>query len=390
MKKLTSFPAGWKKTTLGKIIKLTSGTAKPKNISSPQNGELYPVFGGNGILGYSSEYNSEGPEIIIGRVGEKCGCVHFHSSQCWVTDNALKIQAVYTEIYHNFIAEALRYARLVEYRAKGGQPLITQSSINLVPILLPPLPEQKAIADLLSTWDAAIEKTERLIRAKEIRLEAYGTMLFDHKDIKKRHDWKFVKLKDILTEHKEKSTGIEDVFSVSVHKGLVNQVEHLGRSFAASNTYNYNRVHHGDIVYTKSPTGDFPFGVVKQSNSVKDVIVSPLYGVFTPENFEMGMIIDFYFSSPTRTSNYLYPIIQKGAKNTIAITNQTFLSNLIPLPRYEEVQKSTSIFIATAKEEINLQKKMLGMYKLQKRGLMQRLLTGEWRVKSEIISLYKL
>ncbi len=177
--------------------------------------------------------------------------------------------------------------------------------------VIPPLPEQKAIADLLFTWDEAIEKTERLIRAKEKRLNAYGKELFDLKNEGKLDGWKQIALKDILTEHQNKSNGDEEVYSVSINKGLVNQVEHLGRSVSATNTGHYNQVHYGDIVYTKSPTGDFPFGIVKQSHTREDVIVSPLYGVFTPIDFSLGVMIDFYFSSPTRARNYLFPIIQK-------------------------------------------------------------------------------
>jgi len=298
-------------------------------------------------------------------------------------------QSMDGRLLSNFLNSWFGQKQIWSFQGGGSREGLNYHQIGSFDIPVPPLPEQKAIADLLSTWDAAIEKAERLIRAKEKRLEAYGTMLFDHKAIKKRHDWKLAKLKDVLFEHENKSTGAEEVFSVSVHKGLVNQVEHLGRSFSAANTDNYNRVHYGDIVYTKSPTGDFPYGIVKQSYSLKDVIVSPLYGVFTPVNFEMGLIIDFYFSSPTRTRNYLYPVIQKGAKNTIAITNKTFLSDQIPLPADNKAQKSISNYIATAREEINLIKQLVEKYKSQKRGLMQKMLTGEWRLKSEIIKLYQ-
>jgi len=126
--------------------------------------------------------------------------------------------------------------------------------------------------------------------------------------------WADRKLSDILFEHKEKSTGNEEVYSVSVHKGVINQIEHLGRVFAASNTENYKRVLPGDIIYTKSPTGDFPFGIIKQSKVSKPVIVSPLYGVFRPETAELGVILDAYFEYPERTVNYLSSIVQKGAK----------------------------------------------------------------------------
>lgn len=72
--------------------------------------------------------------------------------------------------------------------------------------------------------------------------------------------------------------------SVTVRKGLINQIEHLGRSYAAVDTGHYNRVLPGDIVHTKSPAGDFPLGIIKQSKILAEVIVSPLYGVFTPTN----------------------------------------------------------------------------------------------------------
>ncbi|TCL62593.1 type I restriction enzyme S subunit [Hydrogenispora ethanolica] len=256
-------------------------------------------------------------------------------------------------------------------------------------IAIPPIPEQKAIADLLSTWDEAIEKTERLIRAKEQRLDAYGRELFNRKNACNYKGWKSIRLKDVLIEHGDKSTGNEEVYSVSVHKGLVNQIEHLGRSFSASNTENYNCAHYGDIVYTKSPTGNFPLGVVKQSYVSKDVIVSPLYGVFTPKSFHLGIVIDFYFSSPTRARNYLYSLIQKGAKNTLAITNKTFISKKLHLPVDETAQKAIAEYVITAREEIDLLKQLADKYKIQKSGLMQKMLTGTWRIKLEIINKYR-
>ncbi len=135
--------------------------------------------------------------------------------------------------------------------------MFLQFFLNNYDFPLPQLSEQKTIANLLSTWDEAIEKTERLIHAKERSLNAYGRDLFDRRNDGNYDGWKVVKLKSVLTEHGDKSTGLEEVYSVSVHKGLINQVEHLGRSFSAANTDNYNRVHFGDIVYTKSQQGTF-------------------------------------------------------------------------------------------------------------------------------------
>ena len=114
-------------------------------------------------------------------------------------------------------------------------------------------------------------------------------------EFRKEPGWEETLLKDVLTEHKLESDGASEVHSVSVHKGVINQKEHLGRSFAAADTSNYNLAQPYDIIYTKSPTGDFPFGVVKQNKLGYNVIVSPLYGVFAPTNRHLGYIFYAYF-----------------------------------------------------------------------------------------------
>lgn len=164
--------------------------------------------------------------------------------------------------------------------------------------------------------------------------------------------WKEQKLKEVLTEHGERSTGKERVHSVSVHKGVIDQVEHLGRSFAAADTDHYNLVRPGDVIYTKSPTGDFPFGIIRQSKIAKNAIVSPLYGVFTPSSHHLGHILDEYFTSSINTHNYLHQIVQKGAKNTINITNAGFLEGALTLPVHVDEQKKIADFLAALDAKI--------------------------------------
>ena len=185
--------------------------------------------------------------------------------------------------------------------------------------------------------------------------------------------WNERKLSDVLIEHSSKSTGVEKVFSVSVHKGLINQIEHLGRNFSARTTDHYKRVLPGDIVYTKSPTGEFPFGIIKQSKIAIPVIVSPLYGVFTPETYALGCILDAYFTSPVNVSNYLSSIIQKGAKNTINISNKTFLSKALFLPVNKNEQQKVADCLSSLDDLLSLQSEKLDALKLHKKAMMQQL-----------------
>lgn len=196
--------------------------------------------------------------------------------------------------------------------------------------------------------------------------------------------WKKTLLKDVLTEHGLKSDGVSEVHSVSVHKGVINQKEHLGRSFAAADTSNYNLAKPYDIIYTKSPTGDFPFGVVKQNKLTYNVIVSPLYGVFKPINGHLGYILDSYFESRIRTNNYLAPIIKKGAKNTILITNETFISKGLYIPLNEKEQQKIADCLISIDELIVAQSKKVAALKAHKKGIMQQLFPREGENKPRL------
>ena len=265
---------------------------------------------------------------------------------------------------------------------------VSQANINPTefrkhcPLPLPPLPEQRKIAEILRTWDEAIEKLEALRAANLQRRVWMRTHLYSGRTRLPGYagEWREVALGEVLTEHGLQATGAEDVFSVSVHKGLINQIEHLGRSFAAAETGHYNRVLPGDIVYTKSPTGDFPLGIIKQSKISAEVIVSPLYGVFTPVTRPLGVILDALFESPIAVRNYLHPLVQKGAKNTIAITNRRFLEGKLTLPMDPTEQSAIATVVEASQAELAAIEAEIEALTRQKRGLMQKLLTGEWRV----------
>lgn len=188
-----------------------------------------------------------------------------------------------------------------------------------------------------------------------------------------RGTWKKIYLSELLTERNERNTNLHQVFSVSVSQGLVNQVDYLGRSFAAKDTSKYNVVHYGDLVYTKSPTGSFPYGIVKQSLNHEDVAVSPLYGVYKPNNIAVGEYLHEYFISETNTHNYLHPLIQKGAKNTINITNQRFLENHVPVPINAHELLLISKLLRSLNDKLKYQRSILQEYQKQKQYLLRQM-----------------
>lgn len=186
-------------------------------------------------------------------------------------------------------------------------------------------------------------------------------------------EWKEQPLSSFLFEHKTKSDGKCEVHSVSVSKGVVNQVEYLGRSFAAKDTSKYNLAKPNDIIYTKSPTGDFPYGIVKMNKNPYNVIVSPLYAVYSPINKYIGYILDSFFESSVNTNNYLSSLIQKGAKNTINISNNTFISKSVFLPNDPAEQEKIASCLFELDNFIKAQSEKVDALKEKKKGLMQQL-----------------
>ena len=216
----------------------------------------------------------------------------------------------------------------------------------------------------ISTQNKIIDKLQSLIKGIMVELQKQGI---------DRGTWKKISLGDVLSERNERNTNLYQVFSVSVSQGIVNQVNYLGRSFAAKDTSKYNVVHYGDLVYTKSPTGSFPYGIVKQSRNIENVAVSPLYGVYEPRSLAVGTYLHEYFMSEINTHNYLHPLIQKGAKNTINITNQRFLENRVPMPVNSNELLLISKLLYSLNEKIKHVQNTLQEYHKQKQYLLRQM-----------------
>lgn len=125
--------------------------------------------------------------------------------------------------------------------------------------------------------------------------------------------------------------------------------------------------------YTKSPLRDYPYGIVKQSKLDEDVAVSPLYGVFSPRNKHISALVEAYFDSPYRSKRFIGPLAQKGAKNTINITNQGFLSGKLPVPLSEAEQQEIADCVSALDALITAQTEQVAALKEHKKGLMQKL-----------------
>ena len=351
-----------------KYIRITdideaSSTYTDKDIVSP-----------DGIL--TDNYLVNNRDILLARTGASTGKSYLYKK----TDGKLYfagflIRANVTTHDPYFVFSQLhthRYWRWVSIMsARSGQPGINSQEYSSFPIYITSIEEENKIAKLLSLLDERIATQNKIIDKLQSLIK--GIMVELQKQGVNKGTWKKVFLSEVLTERNERNINLFQVFSVSVSQGVVNQVDYLGRSFAAKDTSKYNVVHYGDLVYTKSPTGSFPYGIVKQSLNLENVAVSPLYGVYKPKSLAVGAYLHEYFMSEINTHNYLHPLIQKGAKNTINITNQRFLENSVLLPTNINELLQISKLLRSLNNKIKYHQDILQQYQKQKQYLLRQM-----------------
>lgn len=192
-------------------------------------------------------------------------------------------------------------------------------------------------------------------------------------------DWDKKKLSDMLFESKKRNRNlrykVEDVLSVSGEHGCVNQIQHLGRSYAGASVANYHVVETGDIVYTKSPLKRNPYGIIKE-NKGKAGIVSTLYAVYRATEICHPRFLDHYFSRDYNLNSYLQPLVKKGAKNDMKVNNTYVLSGEIFAPKKKEQQKIADC-LSSLDELIEAEGQKLNALKDHKKGLMQNLFPAD-------------
>ncbi|MBS4035863.1 MAG: restriction endonuclease subunit S [Ignavibacterium sp.] len=158
-------PKSWEVIELGKLFKLSSGKGRPKDISElPDNLKTIPIFGGNGILGYTELKMLDMPVLVIGRVGEYCGVTYVTKGVSWISDNALYTKKVLREFNINYMKEFLTYFDLNRFRNRGGQPLVTQGIIHEIKVGLPHIKEQNLMSEYLESLNSKIDQEKTLLQ----------------------------------------------------------------------------------------------------------------------------------------------------------------------------------------------------------------------------------
>lgn len=391
-------PEDWEVKKLGDLVNIKSGDSPTKFKLSESNGK-YPYLkvedlnNCNKYQSLSRNYSNDKFSIV------KENSIIFPKRGAAILNNKVRINIIPVQMDSNLMAltvkneksnvEFLYYKITKEGLFKIADtstiPQINNKHILPYKIPLPPLPEQKKIANCLSTWDVAIEKQNALINALADRKKALMQQLLTGK---KRlpgfsGEWKEVKMGDLFEKiNRKNEEGNTNVVTISAQRGFVKQTDFFNKSVASETLDNYSLIYHGEFCYNKSYSNGYPLGATKRLIAFEKAVVTTLYICFKIKDQKKsnGSFFEQFFEANSLDRS-LIKIAQEGgrAHGLLNVSLSDFFNIKIKLPPIEE-QTAIAEILAAADRELQLQKEKLAQLQAQKKGLMQVLLTGKKRL----------
>lgn len=374
--KLGIIPCEWHIETLGAICySICSG----KNKTKSTEGE-YPVYGSTGIIGYTNQYVYNRPLILIARVGANAGKVNKVDGFFDVSDNTLIID-VRPIIHYLFLYDLLQMSSLNRLVFGSGQPLITAGTLRLMQVALPPIEEQKKIAEVLSGWDKAIELQTKLIEKLELRKRALMQCLLTGRVRLNGFGgkWEKVKAGEVFYNSSKRSTIGEQLLSATQEYGIIprDMLDTRVTMPSENSVENFKLVEQGDFVISlRSFQGGIEYSHYRGC-------ISPAYTVLKNKHTINDTFYQYYFKSTDFICRLAVAVI--GIRDGRQISFNDFCYVKIPEPSLSE-QIAIAEVLVIADKEIEIAKTKLSSFSNQKRGLMQQLLTGKKRIMSSPIS----
>ena len=389
MTSLGIIPQEWEVKRLGNICShFKSGESiTSKDIS--ENGK-YPVYGGNGLRGYSAKYTHDGSYILIGRQGALCGNINYVEGKSYISEHAIAVQT--TEDL-SWLRYKLDFWNLNRYSESSAQPGLSVAKLIRYKLSVPPLAEQQKIAEVLGTWDKAIEKQTQLIKKLELRKKGLMQHLLTGK---KRlpgfsGEWKKVRLGDITIFLSTNSFSREQLNNVkgnilNIHYGDVlvryssvldvskedipyinEQIEYSPKDY----------VNNGDIIMADTAEDEMVGRCCEVINIDNTKVVSGLHTILIHPIIKFAPKYLGYYLNSEKYHKQIISIMQ-GIK-VYSITKDALRNTTIDIPCIEE-QTVIETILSLCDNKILLAKQKLEKYRQQKKGLMQVLLTGKKRV----------
>ncbi|HHA2012406.1 TPA: restriction endonuclease subunit S [Enterobacter hormaechei subsp. hoffmannii] len=399
-------PKGWISSTFGEITEIGNGQVDPKlepyasmihigpeNVLS-DTGQLVELKKCSEIGLISGKYQFDDNTVVYSKIRPNlnkvckpdfCGVCSADMYPIWAKKD-LDIGYLF-----HFMLGPFFYKTAVAMSMRTGMPKINRADLNTVPVLLPPISEQKKIAQILSTWDNAISVTEKLLvnsqQQKKALMQQLLTgkkRLLDENGVRFSTEWEFKRISEIATRVQRKNdAGEHPILTISSLSGFVRQDERYSRYMAGESVKNYILLKKGEFAYNKGNSKTYEFGCVFDLEAYEAGLVPHVYVCFRLKNGLSHRYFKYLFEA-----DYLKPqlgaLVNTGVRNNglLNIKPTEFMQTKVPVPCFEE-QESIADMLYNSSRTIRVLQDKLVCLKDEKKALMQQLLTGKRRVKVE-------
>ena len=379
-------PNDWKETTLEKVLTIGGG----KDYKHLKRGAI-PVYGSGGHMLSVSDYLYDGESVCIGRKGT-IDKPMFLTGKFWTVDTLFYTHSFKdSEPYYIY-----QFFQTVPWRSlneASGVPSLSKSVINKIKINLPPLPEQRKIAKILSTWDKAIITTERLIdngkQQKKALMQQLLTgkkRLLDDSGKPFEGEWQRKLFKEVLRLDRgssprpivnfitEDSDGVNWI-KIGDTKNDTSYITSTKERISLEGAKKSRKVSVGEVIVSNSMSYGKPY-ILKIDGYIHD-------GWFVLRDYQEH--IDSTFLIQLLSSEFVQAQYKRLAAGGVVtnISSELVYAVKVNLPQISEQRKIAAV-LSNADKEIVLFEKQLADLKQEKKALMQQLLTGKRRVKPEI------
>lgn len=347
------------------------------------------------------DYLLQDGDIVIARTGASVGksYLYQHSDgKCAFAGYLIRLRTNHEKLLSQFLFQYLHsplFWKWVKGIMKiGAQPNISAEEYSALRIPIPNVNEQKQIAIILTSWDKTIKRVLDLIKSKtklkKARMQQLLTGKLRFKEFVKSTkrvesrfgkipaDWKYQKVEEIAKEVSDRNINGRNipVLSCTKYEGLVNSLLYFGKRIFSKDTSNYKIVRRGQFAYATNHIEEGSIGLL---DFLDEGLVSPMYTVFKVNE---GVYAPFLYKLfKTELYRHIFEVNTSGSIDRRGSLRWKHFSQIhIPLPTVEE-QKKIAACIDTCNREIKLLQHLLDALKTQKKGLMQKLLTGQIRLK---------
>jgi type I restriction enzyme S subunit len=385
-------PKTWKVSLFGKIADIVNGQVSPKEEPyidyyhiGPENivqntGQLVNLKTSRALNLISGKYLFDDSSIVYSKIRPNLNkvCLPDFTGICSADAYPIKPKdgRITREFLFHYMLSQLFVRQSVSCSMRTGLPKINRQDLNAIKVLLPPLSEQKKIAEILGCWNSGIERLENLIAAKWIQKKSLMQQLLTGKKRFKEfkgQKWKYFKASELFRSFSKKNNDDEELLSATQDKGVVPRRILDGKVMSPEGSLkSYKLVEPGDFVISlRSFQGGLEYSEYRG-------LVSPAYTVLKPNMEINNSFYKHYFKSYDFIGHLAVAVI--GIRDGKQISYDDFAFLNLPYPPIKEQQKIASVLNASDRE-IELLCDKLEALKTQKKGLMQKLLTGKIRVK---------